>query len=173
LEALNLSLGFHESTGTGKNQVGERLEPNFMLRRVFAQPIEQMLALGSFCGGGILARHPKLRVAFLEANCSWLPWLLWRMDEAYELDGDVFAPGMNEKPSAYFKRHCVVSIEPDEAIATNVINQVGNSNLVFSTDYPHVDSRYPEAVNYFLKLPLSEDDKRKILWDNCRNYYAM
>jgi len=64
-------------------------------------------------------------------------------------------------------------IEPDEAIATNVINQVGNSNLVFSTDYPHVDSRYPEAVNYFLKLPLSEDDKRKILWDNCRNYYAM
>jgi len=173
LEDLNLSIGFHESTGTGRNQVGERMEPNFMLRRVFAQPIEQMLALGSFCGGGILARHPKLRVAFLEANCSWLPWLLWRMDEAYELDGDVFAPGMNEKPSTYFKRHCVVSIEPDEAIATNVINQVGNSNLVFSTDYPHVDSRYPEAVNYFLKLPLSEDDKRKILWDNCRNYYAM
>ncbi|MBM4264709.1 MAG: amidohydrolase [Deltaproteobacteria bacterium] len=173
LEDLNLSIGFHESTGTGRNQVGERMEPNFMLRRVFAQPIEQMLALGSFCGGGILARHPKLRVAFLEANCSWLPWLLWRMDEAYELDGDVFAPGMNENPSVYFKRQCVVSIEPDEAIATDVIKQVGNSNLVFSTDYPHVDSRYPEAVNYFLRLPLSDDDKRKILWDNCRNYYAM
>ena len=90
LEALNLSLGFHESTGTGKNQVGERLEPNFMLRRVYAQPIEQMLALGCFCGGGVFARHPKLRVAFLEANCSWLPWLLWRLDEAWELDGDVW-----------------------------------------------------------------------------------
>jgi hypothetical protein len=34
-----------------------------------------MLALGSFCAGGV-ARHAKLPVAFLEANCSWLPWLL-------------------------------------------------------------------------------------------------
>ncbi len=173
LEALNLSLGFHESTGTGKNQVGERLEPNFMLRRVFAQPIEQMLALGCFCGGGVLARHAKLRVAFLEANCSWLPWLLWRLDEAWELDGDVFAPDLRSKPSDYFKRHCVVSIEPDEVSANNVIEQIGNSHLVFSTDYPHVDSRYPEAVNHFLKLPFSDTDKRKILWDNCAAYYAM
>ncbi len=173
LEGLDVSLGFHESTSTGRNQIGERLEPNFMLRRVYAQPFEQMLALGCFCAGGVLARHPKLRVAFLEANCSWLPWLLWRLDEAYELDGDVFAPDLQMKPSEYFKRQCVVSIEPDEVIANNVLAQVGNRNLVFSTDYPHVDSRYPEAVNYFLRLPFSEDDKRKILWDNCASYYAM
>ncbi|HLN84707.1 MAG TPA: amidohydrolase family protein [Candidatus Binatia bacterium] len=173
LEALNLSLGFHESTGTGRNPIGERLEPNFMLRRVFSQPMEQMLALGCFCGGGVLARHPKLRVAFLEANCSWLPWLLWRLDEAWELDGDVFAPDLQQKPSDYFKRQCRVSIEPDEVIATNVIEQVGSDYLVFSTDYPHVDSRYPEAVNYFLRLPLRDEHKRKILWDNCMSYYAM
>src|SRR5690349_3178865 len=42
LEALNMSIGFHESTNTGRNQIGERLEPNFMLRRVFSQPLEQM-----------------------------------------------------------------------------------------------------------------------------------
>jgi len=173
VQALDLSLGFHESTGTGRNPIGERLEPNFMLRRVFSQPMEQMLALGCFCGGGVLARHPKLRVAFLEANCSWLPWLLWRLDEAWELDGDVFAPDLQQKPSDYFKRQCRVSIEPDEVIASNVIEQVGSDYLVFSTDYPHVDSRYPEAVNYFLRLPLRDEHKRKILWDNCMSYYAM
>ncbi len=173
LEDLNLALGFHESTRTGKNQIGERLEPNFMLRRVFARPIEQMLALGSFCGGGVLARHAKLRVAFLEANCSWLPWLLWRLDEAWELDGDVWARDLNMKPSDYFKRQCVVSVEPDEVIAHNVIGQIGNGNLVYSTDYSHVDSRYPEAVNHFLRLPISDTDKRKILWDNCVSYYGM
>lgn len=173
LEALNMSIGFHESTNTGRNQIGERLNPNFMLRRVFAQPLEQMLALGCFCGGGVLARHPKLRAAFLEANCSWLPWLLWRLDEAWELDGDVFAPELKNKPSDYFRRQCVVSIEPDEVVANSVVEQFGSGNLVFSTDYPHVDSRYPEAVNYFLRLPLAEADKRKILWDNCAAYYAM
>ena len=63
-----------------------------MLRRVFAQPVEQMMALASFCGGGVLERHPRLRAAFLEANCAWAPWLLWRLDEAYEREADVFVP---------------------------------------------------------------------------------
>jgi len=173
LEALNLSVGLHESTGTGKKQVGRRLEPNLMLRRVYAQPFEQMMALGNFCAGGVLARHPKLRVAFLEANCSWLPWLLWRLDETYELEGDVWAPSLKMKPSEYFRRQCVVSIEPGEITATNLVDQYGSGRLVFSTDYPHGDSKYPEAVNHFLKLPISDEHKRKILWDNCAAYYAM
>ena len=53
--------------------------------------VEQMLAVGSFCLGGILERHPKLRVAFLEGNCGWVPFLLWRMDEHWERQGDVYA----------------------------------------------------------------------------------
>ena len=173
LEDLNLSLGFHESTGTGRKHIGERMEPNIMLRRVFGQPMEQMLALGSFCGGGVLARHPKLRVAYLEANCSWLPWLLWRLDEGWEREGDVWAPDLKMAPSDYFKRQCVVSVEPDEATVKQVIDYMGGKNVVFSTDYPHGDSRYPEAVNHFLKLPITDDEKRSILWDNCANYYAM
>ena len=173
LEALNLSVGLHESTGTGKKQVGRRLEPNLMLRRVYAQPFEQMMALGNFCAGGVLARHAKLRVAFLEANCSWLPWLLWRLDETWELEGDVWAPALKMKPSEYFKRQCVVSIEPGEITATNLVDQFGSGRLVFSTDYPHGDSKYPEAVNHFLKLPIADEHKRKILWDNCAAYYAM
>jgi uncharacterized protein len=173
LEDLNLALGFHESTGTGKQHIGERLEPNLMLRRVYAQPMEQMLALGSFCAGGVLARHPKLRVAFLEANCSWLPWLLWRLDEGWEREGDVWAPDLKMAPSEYFKQQCVVSVEPDEATVKHVIDYMGGKSIVFSTDYPHGDSKYPQAVERFLELPITDDDKHKILWDNCALYYAM
>ena len=173
LEELGLSLGFHESTGTGKHQIGERLEPNLMLRRIYAQPMEQMMALGSFCAGGVLARHPRLRIAFLEANCSWLPWLLWRLDEGWEREGDVWAPDLTLAPSEYFKRHCVVSVEPDEITVKQVIDTIGSNNIVFSTDYPHGDSKYPEAVDRFLQLPLANEAKRNILWDNCAAYYAM
>jgi predicted TIM-barrel fold metal-dependent hydrolase len=173
LEDLNVALGFHESTGTGKQQIGERLEPNLMLRRVYAQPMEQMLALGSFCAGGVLAKHPRLRVAFLEANCSWLPWLLWRLDEGWEREGDVWAPDQKMAPSEYFKRQCVISVEPDEATVKHAIDYMGGKSIVFSTDYPHGDSKYPEAVDHFLRLPISDDDKRNILWDNCAAYYRM
>jgi predicted TIM-barrel fold metal-dependent hydrolase len=143
------------------------------LRRVYAQPFEQMLGLGSFLGGGILERHPKLRVAFLEANCSWLPWLLWRLDEGYEREGDIFMTDLTMPPSEYFKRQCFISIEPDETPARHTIDDFGCDQLVFSTDYPHGDSRYPEAVESFLKLPLSDADKRKILWDNCARFYGV
>jgi len=32
--------------------------------------------------------------------------------------------------------------------------------------------QYPAATAHFLKLPLSEETKRKILWDNCARLYG-
>ena len=173
IEEMGVALGFHESSSSGARQAGEHFEPNFMLRRVYAQPVEQMMALGSFCGGGVLARHPDLRVAFLEANCSWLPWLLWRLDEGYEREADVFSLALNLAPTQYFKRQCWVCIEPDETPAKYAIDWVGSDRMVFSTDYPHGDSRYPEAVSSFLELGIPDEDKRRILWDNCVRLYNL
>ena len=171
LEKLNIPLGFHEASGSRTRQTADWFEPNFGLRRIYAQPFEQMLGLGSFLSGGVFERHPQLQVAFLEANCSWLPWLLWRMDESYELEADVFMPWLTRAPSEYFKDHCVASVEPDEIPAKYTIDAIGNDQLVYSTDYPHGDSRYPKATESFLKLPISDEDRRKILWDNCARFY--
>ncbi|NIO08384.1 MAG: amidohydrolase family protein, partial [Deltaproteobacteria bacterium] len=111
-------------------------------------------------------------VAFLEANCSWLPWLLWRLDEAYELEGDIDMTELKMMPSEYFKRQCIASVEPDETPARYTIESLGNDNFVYSTDYPHGDSRYPHATESFLQLPFTDEDKRKILWDNCARFYG-
>ena len=173
LEELHLPIGFHEASGSSAPQVGEQVEPNFGIRRVYSQPFEQMLGLGSFLGGGILARHPGLRVAFLEANCSWVPWLLWRTDEGFEREGDIFMKDLKELPSEYFKRQVIVSVEPDEVPARHLISELGSDQMVFSTDYPHGDSKYPIAVECFLELPISDEDKRKILWDNCARFYSV
>ena len=173
LEKLGIPMGFHEATGSSSRHTGQQFDPNFGLKRVYTQPIEQMMGLGSFIGGGILENHPSLKVAFLEANCSWAPWLLWRMDEGYEREGDVFMPGLTMAPSEYFKRQCILSIEPDEFPARQLIDDIGCGQLVFSTDYPHGDSRYPNAVDAFMELPLTDEEKKKILWDNCANFYAL
>ena len=173
LEELEVPIGFHESSSSAARQTGDIFEPNFMLRRAVAQPMEQMLGLVSFCSGGVLARHPKLRVAFLEANCTWLPWLLWRLDKGWEREGDIWAKDLTRKPSDYFKKQCFVSVEPDEDGVKYVIDYIGTDRLVFSTDYPHGDSKFPRAVESFLQLGISDDDKRKILWDNCAEFYRM
>ena len=80
---------------------------------------------------------------------------------------------MKNPPSYYFKRQCYASVECDEEPVKYAIDFLGNERLVFSTDFPHVDTKYPKAVERFLELPIGEEDKRKILWDNCAAYYGM
>ncbi|MFI5269799.1 MAG: amidohydrolase family protein, partial [Chloroflexota bacterium] len=53
------------------------------------------------------------------------------------------------------------------------IEAVGSRNIVFSTDFPHSDARYPHSVDTFLDLPISDQDKQSILWDNCAALYGM
>ena len=126
------------------------------------------------CAATMLARHPNLRVAFLEGNCSWLPFFLWRLDEHWERVGDVHAPELTMAPSAYWKRQCFASAEADEEPVKYTIDYLGTSNgLVFSTDFPHGDSKFPESIDRFLQLDISEADKRQILWDNCAAYYGI
>jgi hypothetical protein len=55
----------------------------------------------------------------------------------------------------------------------HVVAAIGDDNLVTTTDYPHGNSKYPEAMDRFLALPLSEQSKKKILWDNALRLYAI
>jgi len=133
-----------------------------------------MLALVSLVGGGVLERFPSVRVAFLEANCSWVPWILWRMDDVLEPTtwAGLQHRDLKLKPSEYFRRQCYVSIEPDEEPASRVLDLIGHDNIVFSTDYPHLDSKFPKAVDYFLDQPMAAERKRQFLWDNCARFYG-
>ena len=72
------------------------------------------------------------------------------------------APELTAPPSEYFKRHCVVSVEPDEITVKHVIDYVGSKNLVFSTDYPH----WQFDGEHVLPEGISSDLVRKIMIDN-------
>ena len=134
-------------------------------------PIEQILAVSAFTAGGVLERFPKLKVAFLEGNCAWLPWLLYRIDEYWEMQAKMAEIPLRQKPSEYFKQQCFISVDVDEALVKNVIDYMGDDNIVISTDYPHIDCRWPHALDEFLSIPISEQSKKKILWDNCVRLY--
>jgi predicted TIM-barrel fold metal-dependent hydrolase len=106
-------------------------------------PVGNMLALDAFTVGGIMHRFPKLRVAFLESGCGWLPFWLERLDEHYELMPEQ-APAIDRKPSAYFlDGHGYIACEPDEEILPYVVQRFGASAL-----------RRPEARLRIGLLPL-------------------
>src|SRR5204862_79847 len=70
-------------------------------------------------------------------------------------------------PSEYFRRQCYIALDVDEEPAVDVVNKMGAGYFVVSSDYPHSDGAFPEAIEQFLGLPLGDEQRRKILWDNC------
>jgi len=170
---LGVPVGFHEGVASHLPTVGtDRFgSEQFALQHACSHSMEQMLALEAMTLGGVLARFPRLRVAFLEGNGSWLPFWLWRLDEHWENPGKHENPALEQKPSWYFHRQGWVSVECDEWPARHAVEACGADCFVFSTDYPHYDTKYPAATARFLDLPLTTEQKRKILWDNCARLY--
>ena len=169
-----LAVGFH-TTGATTLRPGQAggMFTTWMQQHTFTHAVPCMEAIAAFAAGGVLEEFPALKVAFLEANCSWAPWLLWRLDEHYELGGHLERTQLKMKPSEYFRRQCYVSIEADEDSARGIEAFGLDDNIVFSTDFPHPDSKWPFAVESALQLPVSEELKRKFLWENCQTLYSL
>lgn len=173
-EDLGVPICFHEGLGASLPHAGDVFGTNIFLRHVACHPIEMMLTLMQFCGGGILEKHPGLRVAFLEGNIGWAPWLLDRLDDHYKLEFGVTSATLPHPPSFYFKRQCYLSAECDENLIGVATKELGSRNMVFSTDFPHPDAKFPRAVRTFMDSDkIDTVTKKQILWDNCVALYGM
>ena len=175
-EKLGAPICFHPAASPNQDQAVHRFKGHAneaVLINAFRNPVELMLAVGSFCAGGVLERFPNLRVAFLEGNCGWLPWALYRLDERWEMRKSYCNERMSVRPSDYFLRQCFISADVEENLVADVIKRIGDDNVVISTDYPHADSHWPNAVNHFMAVEIPSNARRKILWDNCARLYGV
>ncbi|MFT3764350.1 MAG: amidohydrolase family protein [Minicystis sp.] len=173
-EKLDVAVSIHEGTHARVPTAGaDRFSTRFGMHAC-SHPLEQMMALLALVEGGVLERHPGLRVAFLEAGCGWLPYWLWRLDEEYAQVGWEVKRHVKQKPSAYFRRQCFVSVEPGEPYLDRVLDFIGEDNLLFGLDYPHMDHG-PGALTDLIENneTLPSRVMRKIFWDNPRRYYGL
>jgi predicted TIM-barrel fold metal-dependent hydrolase len=76
-------------------------------------------------------------------------------------------------PSEYFRRQCYIALDVDEEPAVHAVKDMGAEYFVVSSDYPHSDGAFPEAMQQFFSLPLDAGQRKKILWDNCARLYGI
>ena len=133
---------------------------------------QQLMNLTTFIAYGILERHPRLRVAFLETGAVWALSYLHRLDEHLELFG--FDRGeLTMKPSDYFRRQCFVSVEEVEPGLAAMVAEYPES-VVFASDYPHADGTFPGSTKELLEsTELDDITARKVLRDNARRLYGL
>jgi uncharacterized protein len=177
LEHLNAPIGFHPTGTTSlKDDAGRRYvgHANFHpIAHAIRNPVELMGAVASMTTGGVLERHPKLRCAFLEGTAAWLYWWLWRLDDQWEKFGPGCEHQLSMPPSDYFKRQCYIALDVDEEPAVDAVNKMCAEYFVVSSDYPHSDGAFPDAMKEFFGMPLNSEQRRKILWENCARLYAI
>jgi predicted TIM-barrel fold metal-dependent hydrolase len=175
-EALGLAVDFHNGI-PGQLNARYSDRPSHIYLHASQRPVGHMCTFMELLYGGVLERHPRLHVVFLEAGASWVPYWLFRLEEEWERFRDLH-PGMHENvtmpPIEYWKRQCYCSVEVGEWSLPGVVATIGDDNLVVSSDFPHFDCDFPEAGNHFLELAgVSHESKRKILWDNCARLYHL
>lgn len=172
IQELDVALCVHEGTGNLPAAGADRYQ-NYFLRHLFSHALEQTIACAALICGGVLERFPRLRVVFLESGVGWLPYWLERMDAHYEGLG-YMVPWLTMPPSEYFRRQCFISAEPDEQTLPYVVERVGADRLVFGTDYPHFDTKFPGAVAELRGRPdLSPEAKQQIMWENPAQLYGL
>jgi predicted TIM-barrel fold metal-dependent hydrolase len=168
---LGVPIGFH--TGAGQEAMPPRF-PDFLSTHAAAHAFEQMSAAATIVVGGVLERHPTLRVAFLESGIGWVPYWMERLDENFE-KRHAEVPYLTRKPSEYLlSGRCYFHTEPEERGLVYAVEVMGNDYIMYASDYPHWDCSHPDSARILeARGDLSEDTKRKILCENAARFYQL
>jgi hypothetical protein len=170
---LDCVLAVHGGPSQG---LGLDVLDRFAQVHALSHPYAQMIQVTSIIMSGVLDRFPTLRVAFLEAGASWVPFLMHRMDRSYEgRKHREYIGGVTRRPSTYVTAGNVYfSAEPEEASLTHVTELIGTDTLLFTSDFPHEANlaHCRTEIDAVLRRPdLSEDLTQKILGGNARRFY--
>ena len=168
-EELNVTWGFHEGTGAWYSHMNTLYGENRFYRHVTSHWIEMQQALVAMIIGGIFEFHPNLRVGFLEAQNSWAPGLLSRIEWDYPQYLETHAPYLSLTPKEYFQRNCWAAVEGSEPEIEATASLIGADRMCISTDYPHFDSNFPNVSNNLVQ-GVSRETAAAILYGGATLY---
>ena len=119
----------------------ERLD-RFYLANTVGQPVENAVALSHLIFGGVLDRHPELRVVAAHGG-GYLPTYLGRSDHAWRVRPE--AKGCAEAPSTYLRRMWFDSLVHTPEALRALVAAVGADRVVLGSDHPF-DMGVPDPV---------------------------
>jgi predicted TIM-barrel fold metal-dependent hydrolase len=150
-EELDVSMGFHEGTGAACSYMNDLYGENRFYRHVASHWISMQETLIAMMIAGVFEFYPKLRVGYLEAQNSWVPGLLTRIEWDYPQYRASHAPYLSLTPMEYFQRNCWAAVEGSEPEIEATASLIGADRMCISTDYPHFDSNFPNVANNLLE----------------------
>ena len=163
MEERGLVLSFH----SGPNWGGEPIYRScnrFLSAHALGFTWYNVLHCTNWVINGMGERFPKLPVIWIESGLAWVPFLMQRLDHEYMLRPSE-APLLKKKPSDYmrdmFYSSQPMEIQDHDALECTFRMMNAETQLLYSSDYPHWDFDLPATI---WDLPfLSEKAKHNIL----------
>jgi len=173
-ERLGCMVGVH-ATVRGPHFFGADLFDRFIEVHTLSHPFAQMIQMTSLAFQGVFEVFPRLRVAFMEAGCTWVTYWLGRMDEEWEKRGKLEAPRCKRKPSEYLTGERIFyPAEASEWLLGPTVQALGRAGIFYASDWPHWDNEFPENIREMQnRKDISEETKRQILSDTAQRLYGL
>ncbi|MCY3858002.1 MAG: amidohydrolase family protein [Gammaproteobacteria bacterium] len=125
---------------------------------------------------GVATKFPNLQFVVAEFNGGWIAHWLDRIEQGLQREYSFRGKGAytGEKPHDIWARQFWATIEDDRpAILTREL--IGTDNLMWGSDYPHVDSTWPCSLSVLDEVfaDVSSEDRDKITRTNVERLYGL
>ena len=104
-----------------------------------AAPFREMF--GRYVLGGILDRHPGLRVGWFEGGINWVPGALQDAEHLYASAQHLADRKIEHEVRHYWDHHMYASFMVDP-LGLELIDRIGVDRVMWSSDYPHNESTF-------------------------------
>ena len=95
---------------------------------------------------GKFEEFPNLKLLYAESQIGWIPYFVERADDTWKThqwaQGEKRIP---KPPSHYYKKH-VYSCFFKDTVGIDLLERIGEDNVLFETDYPHQDGTFPNTL---------------------------
>jgi len=128
---------------------------------------------------GVFDRFPTLKLYFAENQIGWIPCFLEQLDNNYakncywaeRIHG---VPILERRPSEYIKEHCFWGFMYDP-VGVRLRHDVGIDRVMWSTDFPHIESDWPNSMHVIAETfsGVPDDEKYRLVAGNCIDFFHL
>ncbi|MSR69421.1 MAG: amidohydrolase [Phycisphaerales bacterium] len=115
--------------------LGRKETPRFWMPWLVGMPAESARAICALAFGGVLDRHPRLKLCFAHGGGSF-PYTLGRIEHGFQARPDLCATHSQTPPRDHLKRLYFDSIVHDEEALRYLVRTVGADRIAMGSDYP-------------------------------------
>jgi len=129
---------------------------------------------GNLIFGGILDRHPELRIVFAEGGINWVPGALQDAELTYGAHREIYDIVPKHRPEHYWRTNMYATFQTDP-IGFRLLDAIGADRVMWAQDYPHGEGTFgytAEAMREVLNATTPKEAKT-ILGDTAARLYGL